>query len=38
MGEMVCLLAEVRRLKPRWCAELGLELHDVQFQLCEFDK
>ena len=31
-------LAEVRRREPRWCAELDLELHDVQFQLCEFDK
>ena len=38
-------LAECRALhqallaaEPAWCAELEIELHDVQFQLCEFDK
>jgi len=23
---------------PAWCDGLALELHDIQFQLCEFDK
>jgi len=38
VNEMKSLLAEAKKRMPGWCTELDLELHDVQFQLCEFDK
>lgn len=36
IGEMIELLDAARRRLPSWMP--ALELHDVQFQLCEFDK
>ena len=38
VGELVALLAAVRSLAPEWCRRKSLELHDVQFMLCEWDK
>jgi hypothetical protein len=38
IDEMKSLLAEANKAMPEWCRELDLELHDIQFQLCEFDK
>ena len=38
LKEMSALFDEIRRVEPTWCDSLALELHDVQFQLCEFDK
>ena len=26
------------RERPAWCAARNIDIHDVQFQLCEFDK
>ena len=36
--EMVSLLREAQREMPKWCNKMDLTLHDIQFQLCEFDK
>ena len=38
LKELTALFDELRRVEPKWCDSLALELHDVQFQLCEFDK
>ena len=38
LAELRALYGEVRAAEPAWCDALGIELHDVQFQLCEFDK
>jgi hypothetical protein len=38
IDEMKSLLAEANKTMPEWCRELDLELHDIQFQLCEYDK
>lgn len=38
IGELRSLHAEMTRVRPAWCRNLKLELHDVQFMLCEFDK
>lgn len=45
-GELEALqLREIQQLKeymesqnPKWCSKMSLEVQDVQFQLCEFDK
>ena len=29
---------EAQREMPKWCNKMDLTLHDIQFQLCEFDK
>ena len=36
--EMRLLLRTLRSLDPEFCKSIGLDLHDVQFQLCEYDK
>ena len=36
--EMRLLLRTLRSLDPEFCKNLCLDLHDVQFQLCEYDK
>lgn len=38
MAEMNLLLAACRAADPEFCAEVVLDLHDVQFQLCEYEK
>lgn len=38
IGELRSLHTEIARVRPAWCRNLKLELHDVQFMLCEFDK
>ena len=38
LEEMVALHEALWRAEEEWCRELDIELHDVQFQLCEFDK
>ena len=35
---MRLLLRTLRSLDPAFCKRLDLDLHDVQFQLCEYDK
>ena len=35
---MRALHEALRQAESEWCRELDIELHDVQFQLCEFDK
>ena len=32
------LFDALREAEPERCRELDIELHDIQFQLCEFDK
>jgi hypothetical protein len=36
--EMRLVLRTLRSLDPEFCKSVGLDLHDVQFQLCEYDK
>ena len=36
--EMRLLLRTLRSLDPEFCKSVDLDLHDVQFQLCEYDK
>ena len=36
--ELALVLRHVRTERPDWCAAKRLSIHDVQFQLCEFDK
>jgi hypothetical protein len=36
--EMRLLLRTLRSLDPAFCKSVDLNIHDVQFQLCEFDK
>jgi hypothetical protein len=36
--EMRLLLRSLRSLDPAFCKMVNLDLHDVQFQLCEYDK
>jgi len=36
--EMRRLLRTLRSLDPEFCTSVALDLHDVQFQLCEYDK
>ena len=36
--EMRLLLRSLRSLDPEFCKMANLDLHDVQFQLCEYDK
>ena len=36
--EMRLLLRTLRSLDPAFCKMVNLDLHDVQFQLCEYDK
>jgi hypothetical protein len=36
--EMRLLLRSLRSLDPDFCKSVGLDIHDVQFQLCEYDK
>jgi len=36
--EMRLLLRSLRSLDPEFCTSVNLDLHDVQFQLCEYDK
>ena len=38
VAEMRCLLDACRALDPAFCARVALDVHDVQFQLCEYDK
>ena len=38
LQEMKQLHAAASKSMPEWCTELGIELHDIQFQLCEFGK
>ena len=38
VAEMRLMLAACRAADPQFCAAMRLDLHDVQFQLCEFDK
>ena len=38
VAEMRLLLRTLRSLDPEFCKGVGLTLHDVQFQLCEYDK
>jgi len=38
VAEMNLLLAACRAADPEFCAEVVLDLHDVQFQLCEYEK
>lgn len=38
VNDVVHLLEAARAEKPRWCKTVGLNIHDVQFCLCEFDK
>ena len=38
IGEMATLLAAAQKAIPGWCNEMDIKLHDIQFQLCEFDK
>ena len=36
--EMRLLLRSLRSLDPEFCKSVSLDIHDVQFQLCEYDK
>ncbi len=36
--EMRLLLRTLRSLDPEFCKSVNLNIHDVQFQLCEYDK
>ena len=36
--EMRLLLCTLRSLDPAFCKSVNLNIHDVQFQLCEYDK
>merc|ERR1712167_159571 len=36
--EMRLLLRTLRSLDPAFCKSVNLNIHDVQFQLCEYDK
>ena len=36
--EMRLLLRTLRSLDPAFCKSVSLDIHDVQFQLCEYDK
>ena len=38
LAEMRALFDALVAAEPEWCRALELELHDVQFQLCEYDK
>ena len=38
ISEMASLLSEAQKRMPGWCKDMDIELHDIQFQLCEFDK
>jgi len=38
LQECIDLYSFLLRSENDWCNEVGLDLHDVQFQLCEFDK
>ena len=38
LREMLALFRALLEAEPEWCRALDIELHDVQFQLCEFDK
>ena len=38
VSELLSVHGECLRARPAWSESLSLELHDVQFMLCEFDK
>ena len=38
LSELRALYGALVEAEPEWCHGLQIELHDVQFQLCEFDK